>query len=572
MIELFLSPGDEGGQTLKEGLQDDALAHSGVDEVEIEMFPDPGGDQQSLADQGWGVVVPRGDEGDRLLEVIRPLIDKRAEERDQPVSIYRIKPDMDASQTVAWRDRKFTGNEEREDIPWYLLLLGQPTQVSLEFQQVMSNGSLVGRLAFDQESDYESYVAKILSWEKKPPSQELARALFFTATDGTAATTLGHEALMVPSLADARARQEKGRFPVQEIVEMAGQGGAIGDDLLAAAAAKTPSVLFSCSHGMGAPGKGWSSGDRQRALQGAMCLGDGEHIAGEDVRKISFLPGGLWFLFACFGAGTPGQSAYRHWLTRLRENGEFGDAVDGVLASLPKDGEPPFISALPQAALANPDGPLAVIGHLDLAWSYSFQDAEKFRGKERHRRFLGTLTDMARGDRVGYALKDLLGHRGEVQTELTVAADATAKAQDSGGASSVDPAKLGHRWMLHQDLDGYVLLGDPAARLPIDPAVVKAARRRKRGKRAAPATPSISTPAPSPAAESSTPAESPPAGVDLAVDLATMIAIVGAIIRDEATPKKLAEKHGIARETIEGWVEVYDQAGRAALQKLFADS
>jgi hypothetical protein len=34
-------------------------------------------------------------------------------------------------------------------------------------------------------------------------------------------------------------------------------------------------------------------------------------------------------------------------------------------------------------------------------------------------------------------------------------------------------AQLGHLWMLRQDLAGYVLLGDPAAQLPIQPKVVQ---------------------------------------------------------------------------------------------------
>ena len=563
MIELFLSPGDEGGQTLRDGLGENSLEHTGNYEPPLQN-PDPGGDQQSLADQGWGVVVPKGDEGDRLLALIQPLIDRRAEERGKDVSVYRVKPDLDKKKSASWRDRVFEGNLQREEIPWYLLILGQPTQVSLEFQQVMSSRSLVGRLAFDRESDYESYVAKILSWENQPPGEGLARAMYCTATDGSQATALGHEALMVPSAVDARERKENGRFAVSEVVEMAGDGGAFGDDLLAAAAVDTPSILFSCSHGMGAPAAGWSSSDRQRALQGAVYLGDRKYLTGEDVRNISFLPGGMWFLFACFGAGTPGHSAYRHWLARLQELGEFGGSLDSVLAALPQDGDPPFIASLPQAALANPDGPLAVIGHLDLAWSYSFQDMDKFRGRERHRRFLGTLTDMARGDRAGFALKDLLGYRGQIEQQVAIYTDEAAKG--GGELSEAEATRLGHRWMLHQDLDGYVLLGDPAARLPIDRDAVaaEAARRRRAARNAATqelargSTPSISTPA----------ATSAPALLSAAVDFKTMVEIVGMAIREEATPKKLARQHGITRETIDEWVREYDQAGQAALKKL----
>jgi hypothetical protein len=81
-----------------------------------------------------------------------------------------------------------------------------------------------------------------------------------------------------------------------------------------------------------------------------------------------------WFMFACYGAGTPSGSQFRHWLERLRSEGQFGADIDAVLAGLPKPNDRPFIAALPQAVLANPNGPLAFMGHLDLAWTYGYQD------------------------------------------------------------------------------------------------------------------------------------------------------------------------------------------------------
>ena len=479
-IELFLSPADEGGQTLEEGLNEEALAHSGSVDAEAKLFPNPGGDANSLEEQGWAVAAPTGEEGDRLLELIEPLIARRREEQDREIKKYRIPRNMTASETVAWRDQKFSSNDFQEEIPWYLLVLGQPTQVSLEFQQVMSNSSLVGRLAFDRDDDYRAYAEKVLAWENESPAKKLARALFFTADDGTAATRMGRKILVDPSVKDARDLQQTGHFPVSDVVPITGCGDSAGDDLLDAAALRTPSILFSCSHGMGAPRSGWNSLDRQLALQGALCLGDGEHIAGDDLREAAFLPGGMWFYFACFGAGTPATSAYRHWLQRLKDLGKFGGSLQSVLRSLPKDGDPPFLNALPKAVLANPNGPLAVMGHLDLAWSYSFHDIDKSRNQERHRRFQGTLRDISRGHRVGLAFKSLLETRGDVQTELTVATDEAMKAEADGQRPPDDPVRLGHRWMLHQDLDGYILLGDPAARLPVDRDEVKAERKRRR--------------------------------------------------------------------------------------------
>jgi hypothetical protein len=203
----------------------------------------------------------------------------------------------------------------------------------------------------------------------------------------------------------------------------------------------------------------------------ARCLGGGTCITAEDLAGAPFLPGGLWLFFACFGIATPRHSRYHHWLRRLQELGEFGGELASVLASLPGRGEPPFLSALPQAALANPDGPLAVIGHIDLAWSHGFQDIEKMSGSERHRRFTGLLDTMLRGHRVGLALADLQRARNLVKTDLSVALDGAARAEVTGENPPDERVRLGHRWMLHHDLDGYALLGDPAARLAISPPI-----------------------------------------------------------------------------------------------------
>ncbi len=212
-----------------------------------------------------------------------------------------------------------------------------------------------------------------------------------SAQDGTAATSIGHKALVAPSIQRCRDTKQRGSFKARDVEEIAYEGA---DEarraFLARIARPEPSMLFTMSHGLGAPRGGWTSRDHQRALQGAMSLGAGVRIAADEIGAEPFLPGGIWFFLACYGGGTPATSAYHHWLARLREAGGFGGRLDGVLAGLPKPGERPFIAALPQAALANPRGPLAVMAHIDLAWTYSFQDMGP-DGKDRASRFEGVF-------------------------------------------------------------------------------------------------------------------------------------------------------------------------------------
>jgi hypothetical protein len=148
------------------------------------------------------------------------------------------------------------------------------------------------------------------------------------------------------------------------------------DELLARVGGGDPSVLFTLSHGEGAPRGGWTSHEEQRRRQGAMSFGREGKLTGDDLRARPFLPGGVWFMLACYGAGTPNFSAYRHWLAQLAGAGQFRGKPEAVLAGLPGPQDRPFIAALPQAVLANPAGPLAFMGHIDLAWTYGFQELD----------------------------------------------------------------------------------------------------------------------------------------------------------------------------------------------------
>ena len=563
-IELFLCPADSDQQTLEDGLDRRAMAETGATDDDTEPseshhnFFDLGGDPNSLEDQGWGVVAPAGARGDRLLGLIHPLLDKRAVDQGRDVVIHRVEPGMNPIEAMAWVDGRFVGNLSHDEIPGYVLVLGELAEISLAVQQVLSSTAYVGRLGFDHDDHYAAYVDKILAHESGPGRDSLPRALFFTARDGTPATTAGRELLIRPSLADAREQKQRGRFPVAEILDLEGVAAEAGDLLLDAAGADHPSLLLSCSHGMGAPRKGWRSADHQRAMQGALCLGGKQRIAGDALLEQPFLPGGMWFYFACFSAGTPASSAYHHWLRRLKELGEFGARLDAVLAALPRMGDPPFLAALPKAVLANPRGPLAVMGHLDLAWSYAFQDMDAHGESLRHRRFQSVLRHIVRGSRVGIALRSLHAARELARADLLTTADALARGEQPAGDPLDVEIRLGHRWMSHQDLDGYVLLGDPAARLALaPPARAPAASRRDRDE--------ASDPAPSPlradpATEIVTEITS-----DAGLDLDQLEDAVHEVIAAEQDPAAIAAEYGVSESQISRWHEVYTEAGRAAL-------
>lgn len=439
--------------------------------TEVPTWERPDADGNNLEAQRWGVIAPEGTLGDVLLRAIRPLIEHREQEQGAPVKVYYVPPGMDAKASVTWRDTVLKAEDvPEEERPWYLLILGDLHHVSMELQQVLGHSACVGRLHVGtpggepDAAGYTAYAKKVLAHERSTAEAEQPELLLYTARDGSAATEAGHQLLVEPALEVMRT-QWKAKRPALEPQLLPHDDTSL-EPLLRAVGQARAGVLLSVSHGLGKPRKGWASPEEQRARQGALSVGPGLALTGERVRHTPFLPGGLWFCVACFGAATPDQSAYTAWMSQLAQASASSDNLEQVRRSLPQPGERPFVAALPQALLANEQGPLAVIGHSDLAWQMSFVDLEA-GWKSRASRILGALQVMANGSRVGLGLQALMRAYRETNDSLMAGYQAREDAQLYGNPDPTDPKKQGNLWMLRNDLRGYVLLGDPAARLPL---------------------------------------------------------------------------------------------------------
>ena len=417
-----------------------------------------------LGVQRWAVIAPEGPAGDALLAQVAPLIAAREAQQGAKAHRFRVPPGLNADEASRWKRTVYHASERSTKLlPRYQLILGDLDQVSYDVQVAQAVEGFVGRLAFDRPADYAAYCDKLLAAERAPRTR--TRALFHSVRDGTAATDLGRKALVRPCVELARELRAGAvdDFPAEPLES----GGDEPDPDEFIDLVRDPGVLLSLSHGVGAPRGGWKTPAAQRAGQGAMSFGrDAEALRGQALALAPCLPGGLWFMFACFGAGTPATSKYLKWLRVLADAGEAPGSLDAVLASLPPAGSPPFVAALPKAVLANPRGPLAFIGHHDLAWSYSFREVDLGRTLLQTARFVDVVTAAVTGDRVGVAFDKLFRWFASINTDL-------ATLDDSDGA---DPLRRARMWMLRQDLAGFMLLGDPAARV-VTPAPAPAAAR-----------------------------------------------------------------------------------------------
>jgi len=636
-LRLLLSRGDSERPeaVLPQGLSPQLLDGAPAPHVQSipagrQAFGDQTRDASLLAERRWGLVLPAAEPlRGQLLSAIEPLIRVRAAQQgiDQATLLRELSyiapadPYLPPTRAADWYrhtiaesdadDSQRRGELERPD---YLLVLGDLHQVSENITSVLcSYGHFVGRLAFSDEAgqprlvEYRQYAEKAAAAADRdgptPDDEEDAenddrsepargaeglkprRARLHYVSDGTDATELAHELLLSPLI--SRLGQPGKKGSAQDLNPMQAAALYNSDDLLNSARALSSSVLFTVSHGYGGPRAGYGSPAEQRRQQGALTFastapGRGRRLSGDDLRALRtpFLPGGVWFMLACYGAGTPAESQFYHWLASRRDR--LDDEARWVLRSLPAPAQRqpdshPFIAALPQAALAQPDGPLAIIGHLDLAWSYSFVENPESGDAERgdYDHFETLVRSLLRGARVGSALTTLLRKRRSAEQSLLRRYDAQRRAQfqQSEGASeaATDPERgppvdvaLRRHWMTRQDLIGYVLLGDPAARLwrhgsPAAASKISAHTLTLRPALTGPVEPAPQvTAAPAPAA----PAVDP----QLESKLRRIEDAICELTLGTGSPAALASALGLSEAELLSLQAAYPHAGRAALK------
>jgi hypothetical protein len=342
------------------------------------------------------------------------------------------------------------GNILVERVPFYLLIAGGPEQIPFDFQIDLAVEYAVGRIAFDTPAEYERYADAVVAHERRgvpPAAREVA--YFATRHAGDRATQMS-EGLLVATLAEG----------TPDAPAIAADCGFGSINLRADDATKVhllelfqrerpPAILFTATHGVR-----WPSGhDAQAAAQGALLCTAGatglpapaDYVAAGDVSDDANVAGMIAFLFACYGAGTPRENRFFAW------NGENAPAA-------PAD----FVSALPRRLLAHPNGPaLAVIGHVDLAWTTGFVDTSGAPEVQPFRNALGMLLT---GRPVGLALRDFADRYASLSTHIASAVDEARRAAAFRRQVPQVDADIAYRWVQRNDAGAYVVLGDPAVR------------------------------------------------------------------------------------------------------------
>lgn len=396
---------------------------------------------EELDQAGWGIVAPPGYE--REIEELAPLIELR---RAQAGAAYRPPVVLHPGEEVDAFYRRLgvsPGAASPAELPYYLLVLGGPDELSFGAQQVIGQARAVGRLCFERPEDYRVYARNAVAAEERP-RRGRPQATFFAPVNGAdRATRRTRDDLVSPLADDVETAQPGWRVRRLEGDE------ATKPRLLSLLTDQAPSLLFTATHGL-APRLGDpAQRDRQGAPIASEWRGHGHpcgpecYLTGGELPDELGLEGGVVFVFACFGAGTPSHDGF--WFK--------SDPPEPR-----RTAETPFVSRLVQGLLSRPGGPAAVIGHVDRAWTCSFS---WHRGGQT-RGFSDALCCLMDGGRVGVALDWML----DLYHGAAVGLDEMGGRRDVGLAH--DPHLLARFRLAAADARNFVVCGDPAVRLPVD--------------------------------------------------------------------------------------------------------
>ncbi len=402
---------------------------------------------------GWTYLIHSADPWrDQILEIMKPLAERRGMEEPKAPLLFSGEAE---DEWLDWIETHCNSKRlEGKTVPHYVLIVGAPRLIPFKFQSFLDTGASVGRLDFDSLDDLEAYVHKIIRLESAPEPVVSRQALLFATDQGLPDPTFYSHHYMAEPLKDHMENRLK--VPTHFLAG----ADATRPNLSAALTALNPALVYSASHGLAAIRKPL---DYQKRYNGGLCCQYEGRFTPEDLFSADdipldrpFLEGSVFFQFACFGYGTPATSDLSHWRFDYVE--EYAGQE--------------FVAALPRKLLAHPHGPLAYIGHLDIALLHGFADPKDPQGAGRWGArmsvFVGAVNKILGVQSSGLAMQDLNDRFNAANFAITNTYDR----QRRGALQWSEQAetRLVDNWLMRTDAQNFMILGDPAARVRLPEA------------------------------------------------------------------------------------------------------
>ena len=401
-----------------------------------------GVDLRLLHQTGWGVIWPH-DLDPAIREALSPLLALR---REQAGDLFRELSFRPGEAPLDFMARHGVGPApvDPRKLPYYLLIVGSPEQIPFALQYRLDVQYGVGRIAFDQVEAYGTYARGVVAAERGEIRRARRVSLIAPANAADRATARSSADLVEPLGGLAKS------YPGWEFAPVLRDAATKRAFTRHLGGEATPALAFIACHGLGY----YRGSAEQAKWQGALVCQDwsgpqaqrpihtGEFFAGEDIADDADVAGLVAFLFACYGAGTP-------------KNEDFYNEVAQRIQLADKA----FISPLPQRLLGHPNGSaLAVVGHVERAWTYSFDWPQAGPQLQVFQSALGRLLD-------GYPIGAAMDYFGQRFAELAV--DVKAGLDDLDYESEPNVLSIAGRVLAFKDARAYVVLGDPAVRLSV---------------------------------------------------------------------------------------------------------
>jgi len=407
-------------------------------------------DPNDLSQTGWGIVFPANADGS-VKEALKKLLDHRQAEAGPLFKIFEgadgYRPDDTAQEWMTRHGVSMNPVDPTLGVPYYLVLAGSPQEIPFAFQYTLDIYWGTGRLHFTSIDGYQRYADRVVAYEQMATVPQKRRAaLFATEHEFDKATQLFASQVARPLVTVDGQRKPPGTnqgFAWESFIGDPATKETLRTLLQGKSDGGPPALLLTGTHGMAIPPDDVGFEANQGALVcqdwgGFGSIEPNHWFAAGDQAADSMVHGLIHVFFACYSAGTPQL-----------------DTFDRFGANPKKRAPHDTLSLLPQTLLEQ--GALATLGHIDRAWSYSFQTPKAAPQIQGFRDVMGRLL---RGDRVGEATDQFNIRWAALSTEL---ADAIAERDFDPGL-----VKLANRWVARDDARNYVILGDPAVRLRID--------------------------------------------------------------------------------------------------------